>query len=542
MVANRDPFRSQLSSYFSNLTVKQKLGFFISVVLGLALIFVLVTWATKPSYDILFTNLSQKDAGTIVEKLQEKKVNYRLENGGTTILVPREKVYELRLAFAQAGLPESSGVGYEIFDKTSIGMTDFLQQLNYRRALEGELARTIEQIDVVERARVHIVIPKESLFQEDQKEATASVILKLRGGTRPSKSVVQGVCHLIASSVEGMRPENITVLDTQGRVLSDNRDPNDLVSLSATQLEYSNQVEQYLMQKAQTMLDQVVGPGNSVVRLTAQLDFTQVEKSIEEYDPENTAIRSEEIVEESTPLNSENGGSGSSRPPSSKSSSTITNYEINKTVQRIVEGVGNIQRLSVAVMVNNKKQINKTDDGSVSVQYIPRSPEEMELLADLVRKAVGFQPDRGDQISVVNVDFSVPSGGNLLDTEETPLWNNLYEVIEKVFLFLAIIAAMLIMRSLFSQVRKRNEEIQMQIKFLKQEFSRPELTAGLGEKSKPGQISSPTNQPEVVSAENFFKSIPTSDPLSSSMQAYVKEKPDETARLIKVWLTDENES
>ncbi len=539
MAGMTNQVRDQLQVFLSRLTLKQKLLIFTGFAIALAILMVMLVWTTRPNYEVLFSNLSQKDAGKILEKLKEKKIEYRLENGGSTILVPTDKVYELRLNFAQEGLPESSGVGYEIFDKTNLGMTDFIQKVNYRRALEGELTRTIEQIEAVEKARVHIVIPKESLFKEDQKQTTASVILKLRGSSLPPKATVQGIAHLIASSVEGLQPENITIVDTRGRILSDHQDPGDMVTLSSTQLEFAKQVESYLSQKAQSMLDQVIGPGNAVVRVSADLNFTRVEKSIEQYDPDNTAVRSEEIQEESNPISPPDGATATGNLPAAKRSSTVTNYEINKTVQRVVEGVGNIQRLSVAVLINNKKQVVTKNDGTKEVKYIPRSPEELDQLGNLVRTAVGFQPERGDQFSVVNVDFSLPTlEDELLEMDKPNLWDNWYDLIEKIFLFLAIISSMLIMRSLFSHVKKRNEEIKEQIMALQQGMQSGQLALPPHERQ---QLSEGKEENQIIESSDFFKLLPASDPLNEKLRGYITENPEEAAKLIKVWLLEEKE-
>ncbi|GAB4337342.1 MAG: hypothetical protein Kow0037_19980 [Calditrichia bacterium] len=552
MAGMSNQIRGQVSNFFNSLSMRQRLMIIISFVAALAVLIVVMVWTARPNFDVLFSNLAEKDAGAILDKLREQKIPFQLENGGGTILVPTDKVYELRLKFAQEGLPASSNVGYEIFDKTNLGMTDFIQQVNYRRALEGELARTIEQIDLIERARVHIVIPKDALFKEDQKEATASVILKLKGRGTPSKATIQGITHLISSSVEGLEPQNITVLDTRGKVLSDPHDPNDLVALSSTQLEYTKKVEDYLVQKAQSMLDQVVGPGNAVVRVTAQLNFRKVEKSTEEYDPDNPVVVSEEISEESSPVASADLNNSARNDAAAKSSTTVTNYELSKTVQHIVEGVGTVERLSVAVMINNKKQIVTTEDGKKTIKYTPRSPEELKMLTDLVRTAVGYQRNRGDQVSVVNVDFSVPGlEEEFLETDKNPFWDNWYDLVEKVFLILAIVAAMLLMRSLFGQVKKRSEEIQKQIQILKKKAGYLELPEasekGAGKKAIKGQedmaeLPEGLDEDTVIHAENFFKSVQKQDAFTQNLRQFVHEKPEQTATLMKVWLSeDEND-
>ncbi len=550
MATGTTQFREQLFQLFNRLTPRQKLLIFSGLVIALAIFLVMLVWTAGPNYDVLFSNLSQKDAGKIVEKLKEKKIDYKLENGGGTILVPTDKVYDLRLEFAREGLPENSSVGYEIFDRTNLGMTDFIQQLNYRRALEGELAHTIEQIEVVERARVHIVIPKEALFKEDQKEPTASVILKLKGRSTPKPITIQAISHLVASSVEGLTPENITIVDTYGRILSDNQDPNNMMTLSATQLEFTQKVEQYLTKKVQSMLDQAVGPGNAVVRVTADLNFTQVEKNIEQYDPENPSVRSEEIEEESTPVGSTTTGNTST--PASKRSSTVTNYELNRTVEHIVQGIGNVEHISVAVMVNNKRVVETGPDGEKTVKYVPRSPEEIQTLTELVKTAVGFNPERNDQISVVNVNFSLPNmEEEIFQDQEPSLWDNWYNIIEKVFLILAIVVSFLIMKSLFTQVQKRHAEITEQIKMLEAaEMGYPELPApeGRAREIAPGEASDSeaTSGEEdedntVIQAKEFFKIKPQADQTITSLHEFIRSHPEEASKLLKVWLMEEDE-
>lgn len=539
MATSSGQLKEQVNAYFTSLTLKQKLMLFGGIAGGFAILLFLLVWTAKPNYEVLFSNLSAKDAGKIVESLKEKKISYRIGSSGTAILVPTGKVYDLRLAFAQEGLPASSNVGYEIFDQSNLGMTDFIQQINYRRALEGELSRTIEQIELVEQARVHIVIPHEALFREDQKPASASVILRLRGNRKPSQATVQGVSHLIASSVEGLNPENITIVDTRGRILSDNQDPNDVMTMSASQLEFSRSVEGNLAKKVQSMLDGVVGVGNSVVRVTAELNFQRVEKQTEEYDPENAAVRSEEIVEESTPVETGNQNTAGAKTPTSKSNSTVTNYELNKTVQHIVENVGDIKRLSVAVIVNNKRKVTTDKDGKPQVTFTPRTKREMDVIRNLVQTAIGFSQQRGDQVSVTNVDFPLPqTGDELFDTDKPGIWDNWYNIIEKVFLLLAVISAMLIMRSLFTQVRKRSDEIQEKINAFKIEQTYRQLPPPQAEKEEEGEEKS---DDEIVVAENFFKSVVSEDPVTKNLHAYIKEKPVETANIVKVWLNEDDE-
>ncbi|HFB68100.1 MAG TPA: flagellar M-ring protein FliF [Calditrichae bacterium] len=541
-------FRYQLQTFFVNLSPSQKLLLIGAISVALALIIVMLVWTGRPSYDILFADLSKKDAAEIIDKLKEKKIDFRLEEGGKTILVPSGKVYELRLEFASMGLPEEGVIGYEIFDKSNIGMTDFLQKLNYRRALEGELTRTIEEIDAVEKARVHIVIPETRLFQEDQKQPTASVILKLNRARSLSPAKVNGIAHLVASSVEGLEPENVTIVDTRGRILSNNNNPDDLLTMSATQLDFRKKVEEYLTQKAQSMLDRVFGPGNAIVRVNADLDFNQVKKTIEQYDPDNTVVRSEEINEQVTPSGNQANGNGGGAV-AAKSTNTITNYEINRTLQQVVESVGNIQHLSVAVLINNKKEKVENPDGETEIKSVPRDPQELTVVEDIVKRAVGFQEERGDEISVNNVDFSLPTADEeLYNLDEENPWS-IPNIIEKVLIFLAIIGAMVIMQSLFKQVKERNDALQTQLRVLKGEDELlPALPAGAAGAESPQALESgerplatTSEEDTMISSEDFFKDVHKVNEFNEKIRSYIKENPETATNLLKIWLMEDAE-
>ena len=264
MADQQRQLQQQLAGFARRLTLIQKVVL-VGVALGvIAAIIALVSFVNRPSYATLFNNLNPQDASKIVDKLKEKNIPYALEDGGKSIMVPKLQVYDLRLSLAGEGLPQSSVIGYEIFDRTNLGVSDFVQKVNYRRALEGELARTILQLDEVEAARVHLVVPDKVLFKEDEKPATASVVLKLKSGKAPKREAVQGIAHLVSSSIEGLEASNVTIVDSRGMLLSDDVKPNSVSALTATQYELQQKVEQYLAQKAQALLESVVGSGNAL--------------------------------------------------------------------------------------------------------------------------------------------------------------------------------------------------------------------------------------------------------------------------------------
>ena len=377
----------RLLASWKRLNPNQRLALGLSVVAVLAVAGLIGTWAGRPDYQVLYTGLKPEDGGRIVDKLRSKKVPFQLRDGGATVLVPAQSVYEMRLDLATAGLPQSGGVGYEVFDKNNFGMTDFVQKLNYQRALEGELTRTIQGLDEVEQARVHIVIPEQRLYTEEKSMPTASVVLKLRGRLSPGQ--IQGITRLVGSSVEGLQPENVTIIDTNGNVLSKGHSESGVAGLSNDQLELQQSVEGYLAHKVQSMLEEVLGSNRAVVQVSAQLDFEKIDRTTEKFDPDNQVVRSEE----------KNESQGQSA--TEKSTSSVVNYEVSKSVEHVVNGVGGIRKLSVAVMVDGSYQ----PDAKGARQYVPRTAEEMAKIKNIVKNAVGLDARRGDELEVANVGF-----------------------------------------------------------------------------------------------------------------------------------------
>ena len=376
----------------------------------------------QEDYGVLFSGLSQDDAGVIITKLKGKKVPYLLESNGTAILVPKSEMYELRLLLASEGMPRGGGVGFEIFDRQDLGVTDFVQHLNYQRALQGELARTIAIMPEVLEARVQIVTPKESLFTEDQKETTASVALKLRPGRTLSPGQVDSIVNLMASSVAGLNPSKVTVVDLKGRLLSKPQDNLGIQGLSSGQLSLQRQVEERYEHKIQELFDKILGPGKSFVRASTELDFQKIDLHEETFTPNRELIRSEQKTTEKSTRGLEGGNpesrfnlnQGTITPPppgkgpppltapappkapqaaGSERTSELRNYEINRVVRQVVDVPGKIKRLSLAVVVDGKYQ-------DKSHKFSPRTPEEMRQFANLAKKAVGFNTERGDQLEI----------------------------------------------------------------------------------------------------------------------------------------------
>lgn len=506
---------NQFAEFFRRLPPRQKLLITVTTLAALGAIIALVTVFSTPSYGTLFSNVNEQDASKIVQVLKEKNIPFQLDDNGKTILVPKQQLYELRLDLASAGLPNSSLIGYEIFDRTNLGISDFVQKVNYRRALEGELSRTILNLEEVEGVRVHIVTPEKALFKEDEKQRTASVVLKLKSGKPLRGEVSQGIAHLVASSVEGLDASNVTILDTRGNVLTENNTSNSLASLTSTQYELQQKVETYLAHKAQSLLDGALGMGNSIVQVNAELDFRQVERNLEQYDPENTSIRSEQTTEEKSVIRD-------SLPPSTRSN-TVINYEVNKTIEHIVENVGNIKRLSVAAIINDKP-ITTEVNGEKKTEYKQRDAEEMSRLTEITKRAVGFTPTRNDDISVVNLPFGNEGTEGLMTQEENnQKWDG---IAVKVFLVLAMIIAVIIVRLLLNRVRFQVDSSEVlwgtriagNLSPAQPDYSKVRLPPAESEVSL--EVAMKTQRREQISN-------------------YIKKQPDEASRLLKVWLADE---
>jgi flagellar M-ring protein FliF len=388
----------------------------------------------QSDYGVLFTNLSQEDAGAIVTKLKANKTPYRLENGGTAILVPKSEMYELRLLLAGEGLPQGGGVGFEIFDRQELGVTNFVQRLNYQRALQGELARTIAGMPEILEARVHVVTPKESLFIEDQKEPSASVALELRPGRTLSPGQVEAIVNLVASAVAGLHPTQITVVDLKGRILSKPQDRQSLQGLTSGQLGLQRQVEESYERKVQELFDKILGARKSFTRVSAELDFQKIDLREETFTPNRELVRSEQMTVERSTRGLEGGNPearfklnrgtvtppppGKGPPPltapvpkktstgvGSERVSEIRNFEINRVVRQVVDSPGKVKRLSLAVVVDGVYQ-------GKGKKFSPRSPEEMRRFVNLTKKAVGFSTERGDQLEISCAPLAVqaPAG------------------------------------------------------------------------------------------------------------------------------------
>ncbi len=417
-----------MSSFLSDAVEKSKM-FWTQISLsqrvfigGLALavigvFFALIFWINQPDYRVLYSNLSLEDANRVVKVLDNDKVTYKLQNDGSTILVAADRVYDLRLRVAGEGSIVGQGVGFEIFDEIKVGQTEFVQKINYQRALQGELARTIGEFPNVESARVHLVVPHRSLFIEEEQKPSASVVLTLADGKKMTEKDVMAIVNLISMSVEGLDKSRIAVNDTRGEILYYPSDENSLQGMTTTQLDHKMTMQRDIERRIQEMLFPVIGAGRVISKVNADLDFSQRTIRKELFDPDSQVLRSEQRSEETTRGESNlNAGSpdpnfrgdgitgGLSTQESARETRT-SNFEINKEEQNIIAQVGEIQRLSVAVIVDGTYEKN-ADTGEFV--FTPRSEEELARIRQLVSNAVGFDSARGDTIEVSSISFGGP--------------------------------------------------------------------------------------------------------------------------------------
>ncbi|MGC9064007.1 MAG: flagellar basal-body MS-ring/collar protein FliF, partial [bacterium] len=413
---------------------------------GIVLIFLIVLFislGSRVNYAVLFSNLSPQDAAAVTSKLREMGEPYRLAEGGTAVLVPKDRVYEIRLSLVSQNIPSGGGIGFEIFDKTSLGTTDFVEQINYQRALQGELSRTISSLSNVDYARVHIVLPRERLYAAESVPPQAGVVLKLKPGATISKSEVMAIARLVASSVEGLKPESVTIVDTNGNMLSRGLFKDEVNTLDVEDsllLEVKDKIENAIEDRVQSMLTGILGPNRAIVRSSVELALTQLKTSSETFSPvveQSGIVKKEQQTKESYEGQGLPGGvpGVSSNIPGYVTTQTTvgtsihnkqeTNieYEVNRQVQEILEKPGKIKRLSVAVVVDKNL-----------------TPQEQQSITNLASAAAGIDPNRGDQLTVQGIPFDK----TYYQQEEAAMASELAVQRQQQFLRLIIILAAII--------------------------------------------------------------------------------------------------
>ncbi|MFV0265126.1 MAG: flagellar basal-body MS-ring/collar protein FliF [Kluyvera sp.] len=487
------------------LRASPKLLLLIASAAAVSVIVALLLWAKSPDYRVLYSNISDQDGGAIVSQLSQLNIPYRFNERGGAIMVPADKVHEARLQLAQQGLPKRGAVGFELLDQEKFGISQFSEQVNYQRALEGELSRTIESLGPVQTARVHLAVPKPSLFIREQKQPTASVTLNLYPGRTMDAGQVSSISYLIASAVPGLNADGVTVVDQTGRLLTQNGAQGQQTS----QLKYTGEVEADYQHRIQSILAPIVGRQNVKAQVTAQIDFTQHEQTAEQYQP-NTApdkmsIRSRQSTDSqqggrninggvpgalsnqppapatapiTQPVANAEGGQGDNNAgnpplvPYNSNTGETTNYELDRTLTHIKRSTGSIERLSVAVVINHLPG----KEGEVEAL----TPEQMAQINALVKEAVGYSEARGDTVNIVNSPFSTAD-----DEVMPPLWKQ-PEFIDLMmsaarYLLIAIVAFIL-WRKAVQPAWMRHQELILQRLELEKEAREAELNARKQEK------------------------------------------------------------
>ncbi|RDU98331.1 flagellar basal-body MS-ring/collar protein FliF [Trinickia dinghuensis] len=428
-------FAGRLSS-LSQMRGNPRAPLIVAMAVLIAVVTALVLWSRTPDYRVLYSSLSDQDGGAIIAALQQANVPYKFSEGGSAILVPSDQVNEVRLKLASQGLPKSGSVGMELMDNEKFGISQFAEQVNYQRALEGELERTIESISVVRQARVHLAIPKPSVFVRDREAPTASVLVNLYPGRMLDEGQVSAITHMVASSVTDLPVKNVTIVDQDGTLLTQ---PSSGTGLDASQLKYVQQVEHNTQQRIDAILAPLFGAGNAHSQVSADIDFSQLEQTAETYGPngsqQQASIRSQQTSESSDMSQSGAGGvpgalsntppqpasapivaasgaaaTGPAGTPISERKDATTNYELDKRVSHMEQAKGGVKRLSAAVVINYQRVVDAK--GHATMQ--PLTPEKLAQITQLVKDAMGYDAKRGDTVNIVNATFT---------TEADPLVN-----------------------------------------------------------------------------------------------------------------------
>lgn len=455
-------FADRMREAFGRLNNQQKILLMVAIAAIIAVAVGAVLYSRQPDYKVLFSNLSERDGGAIITALEQLNIPHHFSDGSGAILVPADRVHEVRLKLASQGLPKGGSVGFELMENQKFGVSQFAEQVNFQRALEGELARTIQSIASVAGARVHLAIPKPSVFVREEQKPTASVVLQLYPGRSLEPAQVAGIQHLVASSVPQLATGNVNIIDQNGTLLSQLRSKLMDAGLDPTQIKYVQEVEASVIKRIEDILTPVVGPGNARVQVAADLDFSVSEQTAESYRPNGTppesSVRSTQVSETAsvnpsaqgvpgaltnqppvpatapitqpavpgqgtgatTPLPGQINAAGVTAPiasagqPINTRKDATTNFELDKTIRYTKQSVGAIRRLSVAVVVNNREDKDKGG----KVVHRPLNEQELKQINDLAREAMGFSQNRGDSLSVANAAFNLPEKVEV----EIPLW------------------------------------------------------------------------------------------------------------------------
>ncbi|MGL1833363.1 flagellar basal-body MS-ring/collar protein FliF [Rhodocyclaceae bacterium SMB388] len=454
----------QILQRLNELDQRQKLSAAAAIALALSLVIGAWLWSRTPDYAVLFANLDERDGGAIINALQQQNIPYRVSPGGTAIMIPSGQVHEVRLRMAAQGLPKGGLVGFEVMENQRLGVSQFLEQVNFQRALEGELSRTVQSISSVASARVHLALPRQSGFLRDVQHPSASVMVNLYPGRAMEPAQVAGVVHLISSSVPQMSADRVSVVDQNGKLLTQGHDPMRSAGLDATQLGFVREVEETYVRRIDTLLAPLVGAGNFRAQVTADLDFNQVEETAETFKPNpspDQAIRSQQTQEQlsrdpgpigvpgaltnqppvpaTAPITEPAvpGTPGENGLPLNSNRSATLNYELDRTIQHVRQAPGQIRRLSVGVVVNHRTETLPNGQ----TRTVAPSEADIARITNLVREAMGFNPARGDTLNVSSAPFAP---GEEDAFPEPPMWKDpaIIDLAKEVFKYLLVAAVL----------------------------------------------------------------------------------------------------
>ncbi|MEM6647807.1 MAG: flagellar basal-body MS-ring/collar protein FliF [Bacteroidota bacterium] len=529
-----NPFLDNVRDFLSRLSSGQKAMLGLVVAGSIVALGSLVYLNSQPRYALLFGNLQPADANVIVEALRDEGIGFDLKAQGTAIHVPRERVHELRLRFASEGLGSDGIKGYEVFDGNSLGMTQFMQELNEKRATEGELARTIANLRQVEMARVHLVMPERSPFRETQVQPSASVQLKLARGAQLSSAQVEAIVALVAGAVENLSPAQVTVLDMQSNLLSNPDAANEDTQVTSAQLRFQRDKETYLASKAQSMLDAVLGDENAIVRVAVELDFSRGFTQRSTIDPESATVRSEERQESAFQGDEE--------------SASVRNFEINETVERIEKSVGDIAYLTVSVILNQKVLPVLGDDEDAQPQTEEYTADELTEIEAIVKNAVGFNVQRGDQFAISQTQFDqTVYATQAAEWREQEQREQISLYIRYGFMALAALLALWLIRSMTKSVQTIAAEPELD----------PLLAPGGDGATYDGETRLLTSGTggmddedlDGVTANDYYQSKLSTDAkrrlkakhlMFDQIRQSVLDNPEQAAEMMRTWMSEEN--
>jgi len=507
---------ASLKERWQSLTTKQRVAIVLTTVALAISLFYLSTYLLQTKYAPLFSDLEAQEAGAITEKLKSSNVKYQVTNQGRTIEVPEEQVYDLRMQLASEGVLPGSGSGFELFDQTKLAQTDFEQQVVYQRALQDELKRSIQSLEAVEQARVHLVLPEESVFIETEKEASASVVLKLKPLAKLEQAQIKGINDLLMGSVEGLTSDNIHIIDTKGNPLNDflktTSDPQLAAnSVIQQQIQLREQIQQELEKRLKQFLTPVYGPGKAVAMVSVELDFSKAQTTRKEVLPGQV------LSEQTDSASGSNGGAGGPAGTTSQmpgtdypgllagdggdysSDSQITNYQLGEEVTVVEQPPGAIKRISTSVIIDGSEQA-----------------VDEEAVQQLVSAAIGYEPERGDEITVQTMPFD-SSLQDVFDDEEEAGGNNLY-------LYMGIVVALLIATLVFFYIRRKRRLQEAEEVIPEEPIPVAQLEAEAEEAERKKTLA------EIAAAA-------AKDP-SNDVKAVAKQSPEEVAQIIKLWLKE----